>query len=123
MNSTRVEEVAALRAQKKLDRQVEEDAALAKAEAETKAHEASMARIAKKMASLAGDVGTITSEPAAEEPAAPPPAQELPPVKPKKVAKKAAKKVAKKAAKKVAKKVAKTKPNTSVRSKGSKRKK
>ena len=115
MNSSRVEEVAALRAQKKLDRQAEENAALAKAEAETKAHEASMARIAKKMASLAGDVGTITSEPAAEEPAALPPAQELPPAKPKPVAKKAAKKVAKK--------VAKTKPNTSVRSKGSKRKK
>jgi len=119
MNSSKVEEVAALRAQKKLDRQAEEDAALAKDEAETKAHEANMSRIAKKMASLAGEVGAITiesqgsdSEP---EPATPPPAQELPPVKPKPVAKNVAKKVAKK--------VATTKPNTGVRSKGLKRKK
>ena len=111
MNSTRVEEVAALRAQKKLDRKAEEDAALAKAEAETKAHEANMARIAKKMASFAGEVGAITI---AEEPSAPP-AEELPPVKPKPVAKPVAKKVAKK--------VVAMKPSTSGRSKAIKRKK
>ena len=101
MNSTRVEEVAALRAQKKLDRKAEEDAAFAKAEAEAKAREASIARIVKKMASIEAlkSGGSI-----------PAPAQELPPVEPKPVA------VAKKVA--VEKpKMATTKPKTGVRSK------
>ena len=52
MNSSRVEEVAALRAQKKLDRKAEEEANLAQAEAESRAHEANMARIAKKWLAL-----------------------------------------------------------------------
>lgn len=118
MNSTRVEEVAALRAQKKLDRKAEEDAALAKAEAKAKAREASIARIVKKMASIEALKNGGPN---------PAPAQELPPVETKPAAKKvatekpAAKKVAKE--KPVAKKVATTKPKAGVRSKGQKRKK
>lgn len=106
MNSDRVEEIAALRAQKKLDRIAEEKANLAKAEAEAKAHEASMARIAKKMARIAAQQSNDL-EPAIEAIVEQPVA-----AKPKPVAKK------KVAAKKVA---AKTKPKPRGRPKGSKK--
>ena len=70
MNSSRVEEVAALREQKKLDRQAEEEANQAKIEAESKAHEANMARIAKKMAGIAA-AQSNELESAVEQPAEP----------------------------------------------------
>jgi hypothetical protein len=83
MNSDRVDEIAALRAQKKLDRQAEDEANQAKIEAEATAHEASMARIAKKMARIEAarndEPESVVEQPA--EPAA---------VKPKPAAKKAA---------------------------------
>tara|TARA_R110001606_G_scaffold370457_1_gene526912 strand:- start:140 stop:544 length:405 start_codon:yes stop_codon:yes gene_type:complete len=125
MNSDRVEEIAALRAQKKLDRIAEEKANLAKAEAEAKAHEASMARIAKKMARIAAQQSNDL-EPAIEAIVEQPVAAKPKPVAKKKVlAKKKPvaakpKPVAKKkvAAKKVA---AKTKPKPRGRPKGSKK--
>ena len=52
MNSNRVDEIAALRAQKKLDREAEIEAREAKEAEEAKSHAANMERIAKKMARI-----------------------------------------------------------------------
>ena len=52
MNSDRVDEISALRAQKKLDREAEVEAREAKEAEEAKSHAASMARKAKKMATI-----------------------------------------------------------------------
>ena len=122
MNSTRVEEVAALRALKKLDRKAEEDAALAKAEAEMAAHKANMARIAKKMANIEAEKNNGLEDEVSDlsnlaVPEIVKPVLELVPQNPKPVVNK------KPAAKKAAKKAAATKPNTIDRPKGLKRKK
>jgi hypothetical protein len=71
MNSDRVDEIAALRAQKKLDREAEVEAREANEAEEAKSHAANMERIAKKMASIEAGNNTVVEEPAAaEEPAA-----------------------------------------------------
>jgi hypothetical protein len=84
MNSNRVDEVAALREQKKLDRQAEIEAREAKEAEEAKSHAANMKRIAKKMAKIEAGNSAVVEEPVVEEPVV-----EEPVVKePKKVAKK-----------------------------------
>jgi hypothetical protein len=67
MNSSRVEEVSALRAQKRLDRESEAKARETKLAEEANSHAENMARIAKKMARIikAGN-NTVTEEPAAK---------------------------------------------------------
>ena len=67
MNSDRVDEIAALRAQKKLDREAEVEAREAKEAEEAKSHAANMARIAKKMARIEAENNTVAEEPAAVE--------------------------------------------------------
>ena len=59
MNSDRVDEIAALRAQKKLDREAEVEAREAKEAEEAKSHAANMARIAKKMARIEAGNNTV----------------------------------------------------------------
>jgi septal ring factor EnvC (AmiA/AmiB activator) len=116
MNSDRVDEIAALREQKKLDRQAEIEAREAKEAEEAKSHAANMERIAKKMARIEAEKNAIVQEPAAEEPAVEEvPAEEPVAAKPKPAPKK--KKVAAK------KPVAKAKGKTRGRPKGSKNKK
>jgi hypothetical protein len=70
MNSNRVDEIAALRAQKKLDREAEIEAREAKEAEEAKSHAANMERIAKKMAKIASGQDAVVEEPIVEEPAA-----------------------------------------------------
>ena len=60
MNSNRVDEIAALRAQKKLDREAEIEAREAKEAEEAKSHAANMERIAKKMARIASGQDAVT---------------------------------------------------------------
>ena len=69
MNSNRVDEIAALRAQKKLDREAEIEAREAKEAEEAKSHAANMERIAKKMAKIAAGENTVVEEAPVEEPA------------------------------------------------------
>ena len=59
MNSDRVDEIAALREQKKLDRQAEVEAREAKEAEEATAHAANMVRIAKKMARIKAEDNTV----------------------------------------------------------------
>ena len=68
MNSNRVDEVAALREQKKLDRQAEIEAREAKEAEEAKSHAANMKRIAKKMAKIEAGNSAVVEEPVVEEP-------------------------------------------------------
>ena len=70
MNSNRVDEIAALRAQKKLDREAEIEAREAKEAEEAKSHAANMERIAKKMARIeSGQDAVVEEAPVVEEPA------------------------------------------------------
>ena len=68
MNSDRVDEIAALREQKKLDRQAEIEAREAKEAEEAKSHAANMKRIAKKMAKIEAENSAVVEEPVVEEP-------------------------------------------------------
>jgi hypothetical protein len=121
MNSDRVDEIAALREQKKLDRQAEIEAREAKEAEEAKSHAANMERIAKKMARIEAEKNAIVQEPAAEEPAVEEvPAEEVPAEEPVAAKPKPAPKKKKAAAKKP---VAKAKGKTRGRPKGSKNKK
>ena len=70
MNSNRVDEIAALRAQKKLDREAEIEAREAKEAEEAKSHAANMERIAKKMARIESGQDAVVEEAPAEEPVA-----------------------------------------------------
>jgi len=69
MNSNRVDEIAALRAQKKLDREAEIEAREAKEAEEAKSHAANMERIAKKMARIESGQDAVVEEAPVEEPA------------------------------------------------------
>jgi hypothetical protein len=90
MHSDRVEEIAALRAQKKLDREAEVEAREAKEAEEASSHAANMARIAKKMARIEAGNNAVAEEPVVEKPAEAPPAKEPVVAKKKPAAKKAA---------------------------------
>ena len=81
MNSNRVDEIAALRAQKKLDREAEIEAREAKEAEEAKSHAANMERIAKKMAKIASGQDAVVEEPIVEEPAAEPVVEDMDGVK------------------------------------------
>ena len=70
MNSNRVDEIAALRAQKKLDREAEIEAREAKEAEEAKSHAANMERIAKKMARIESGQDAVVEEAPVEEPVA-----------------------------------------------------
>jgi len=70
MNSNRVDEIAALRAQKKLDRESEIEAREAKEAEEAKSHAANMERIAKKMARIESGQDAVVEEAPVEEPVA-----------------------------------------------------
>jgi hypothetical protein len=70
MNSNRVDEIAALRAQKKLDREAEIEAREAKEAEEAKSHAANMERIAKKMARIESGQDAVVQEAPVEEPVA-----------------------------------------------------
>jgi hypothetical protein len=88
MNSDRVDEISALRAQKKLDREAEAEAREAKLAEEASSHAANMARIAKKMARIEAGNNAVAEEPAvveavAEEPAVVEAVAEEPVAKPK----------------------------------------
>jgi hypothetical protein len=70
MNSNRVDEIAALRAQKKLDREAEIEARKAKEAEEAKSHAANMERIAKKMARIESGQDAVVEKAPVEEPVA-----------------------------------------------------
>ena len=119
MNSNRVDEIAELREQKKLDREAEVEAREAKAAEEAKSHATNMARIAKKMARIEAGNNVVAEEPAivevvSEEPVIVEVVAEEPVAKPKSAPKK------KKAA--VKKPAAKAKRKSKGRPKGSKNK-
>jgi len=81
MNSNRVDEIAALRAQKKLDREAEIEAREAKEAEEAKSHAANMERIAKKMARIESGQDAVVEEAPVEEPVAEPVVEDMDGVK------------------------------------------
>jgi hypothetical protein len=86
MNSNRMDEIGALRAQKKLDREAEVKAHEDKIAAEAKAHEVNMARIATKMARIEAGNNAVTEKPAIAEVVAEEPEVKKPVVEKKKAA-------------------------------------